>query len=128
MQTQLRLVVHSFDQADLALGQRIPLLMATPPSEVDESPLPPDLDRPRTKAERIEWFLASIYCTCGVAGDVCTGHFYTLASCNVNGCGMPNAMRKTVGALIDKGMTDKQIFESLVKQKGPELLRPHLLP
>src|SRR5207249_2857058 len=92
--TQVRLVVKSFDLAELSPGQRLHLLRQAPPVEVDGAKLPPDIDRPRaTKQERIEWFLASIYCTCGVAGDRCTGHFYTLASCNPNGCGMPNHMR-----------------------------------
>jgi hypothetical protein len=126
--TQLRLVVNSFDQTDLELGQRVRLRMPAPPPEVDAAQLPPDLDRPRSKAERVEWFLASIYCTCKVKGDVCTGHFYTLASCNPNGCGMPNHVRKLLAAKIDAGLTDRQIFEQLLKEQGPELLRPHLLP
>jgi hypothetical protein len=126
--TQLRLVVNSFDQTDLELGQRVRLHMAAPAPEVEAAQLPPDLDRPRAKVERVEWFLASIYCTCKVKGDVCTGHFYTLASCNPNGCGMPNHMRKLIGAKIDQGLTDRQIFEQLLKEQGPELLRPHLLP
>jgi hypothetical protein len=63
-----------------------------------------------------------------VSGNVCTGHFYTLASCNPNGCGMPRAMRRDVGEMIDKGMSDRQIFEALLKEHGPDLLRPHLLP
>src|SRR5262249_54387055 len=67
--TQLRLVVHSFDLADLNVGQRLHLLRKPPAAEVDTATLPPDLDRPRSKQERIEWFLASIYCTCKVAGD-----------------------------------------------------------
>jgi hypothetical protein len=90
--------------------------------------LPPDLDQSRTKPERIEWFLASTYCSCKVKGDGCTGHFYTLASCNPNGCGMPNHVRQVVAEMIDKGMTDRQIFEQLLKDQGPDLLRPHLLP
>jgi hypothetical protein len=126
--TQLRLVVNSFDQGDLTLGQRLWLRRTPPPAEVDTAALPPDLDRPRGKEERVEWFLASIYCTCKVKNDTCTGHFYTLASCNPNGCGMPNQMRKTVAALIDQGRTDEQIFDELLKQQGPDLLRPHLLP
>ncbi len=125
--TQVRLVARSSHLTDLVPGQRLGLRMRAPPPEVESSPLPPDLGRPRTKAERIEWFLASIYCTCGVTGDVCTGHFYTLASCNPNGCGMPRAMRRDLGALIDKGLTDKQIFEELLKEHGADLLRPHLL-
>ncbi|HZY88804.1 MAG TPA: hypothetical protein VFE78_28525 [Gemmataceae bacterium] len=126
--TQLRLVVNSFDQTELELGQRVRLHVSVPPPELDAAQLPPNLDRPRAKAERVEWFLASIYCTCKVKGDVCTGHFYTLASCNPNGCGMPNHVRKVIAAKIDAGLTDRQIFEQLLKEQGPELLRPHLLP
>ena len=126
--THLRLVVNGTDQADLTLGQRILLHMQPPPPAVEQTDKPPDLGRPRSKAERIEWFLASIYCTCGVSGDTCTGHFYTLASCNPNGCGMPNAMRDNLRKKIDKKLTDKQIFEELLKEYGPDLLRPHLMP
>jgi len=126
--TELRLVTACSDQSDLALGQRVRLKMPTPDSAVESAVLPPDLDRPRTKEERIEWFLCSIYCTCSIGGDGCTGMFYTLASCNPNGCGMPNHMRKVFAEKIDKGLTDKQILEELLKQDGPRLLRPHLMP
>jgi hypothetical protein len=126
--TEVRLVVHSQDLADLAAGQRLHLLRTPPAEAVDADLLPPDVDLPRTRAERVDWFMASIYCTCGVSGDRCTGHFYTLASCNPNGCGMPNAMRKTLAAKIDQGLSDRQIFQELLKNSGPELVRPHLLP
>jgi hypothetical protein len=126
--TQLRLVVHSKDQADLTLGQRMTLRMEPLPDETDSAVLPVDLDRPRSKSERIDWFLASIYCPCGVKGDNCTGDFYTLASCNPNGCGMPNIMRKAIAEKIDKGLTDKQVFEELLKEQGPDLVRQHLRP
>jgi hypothetical protein len=126
--TQVRLVVYSFDLADLAAGQRLHLLRPTPPAEVEEAVLPPDLDRPRGRQERIDWFLASIYCDCKIQGDLCTGHFYTLASCNPNGCGMPNHMRRVLGRKIDAGLSDRQIFEELLKEHGPDLLRQHLLP
>jgi hypothetical protein len=126
--TQVRLVMKGIDQADLTLGQRVGLKMTPPSPEAEQSPLPPDLGQLKGKKERVEWFLASIYCTCGVGGNGCTGHFYTLASCNPNGCGMPNFMRKLIGEKIDTGMTDKQIFEDLLKKYGPELVRPHLLP
>ncbi|MCI0377990.1 MAG: hypothetical protein L0215_10310 [Gemmataceae bacterium] len=127
--TQVRLVVHSFDLADLMPGQRVNLHCAAPKDEIDAAVLPPDIDRPRKdKQERIEWFLANIYCTCGVRGDRCTGHFYTLASCNPNACGQPKHMRGILGKKIDEGKTDRQIFEELVKDHGPELLKPHLLP
>ncbi len=126
--TQLRLVAAGADLAEMNPGQRLLLRMETPPAEVDSSPLPPDLDRPRTREERIEWFLSSIYCPCQVKGDVCTGHFYMLASCNPNGCASPNALRKELAGLIDKSLGDRQIFEALLKEHGPDLLRPHLLP
>ncbi len=126
--TQLRLVAAGTDQGDLTPGQRLGLKVTTPPAEVDDARLPPDLDLPRTREERIEWLLASVYCTCQVKNDTCTGHFYTLASCNPNGCGMPNQMRKALAAKIDRNLTDRQIFEELLKEHGPDLLRPHLLP
>jgi len=126
--TQLRLVVAGADLADMNLGQRLMLRMEPPSAEVDTAQLPPDVDKPRTREERIEWFLSCIYCTCQVKGDVCTGHFYTLASCNPNGCASPNALRKELAGLIDKGLHDQQIFEALLKEHGPDLLRPHLLP
>src|SRR5262249_35272570 len=119
--TQLRLVIKGLEIGDLKVGERLLLKMTRPSNDVLDSPLPPDLDRPRTKDERLEWFLSSIYCTCKVKGDRCTGMFYTLASCNPNGCGMPNAMKKTIANKIDKGMTDRQIFEELMKTYGPEL-------
>ena len=88
----------------------------------------PGIDQPKTREERIDWFLANIYCTCGVGGDGCTGHFYTLASCNPNGCGAPNATRQYIGSKIDEGLSNHAIFEALLKQRGPQMLRPHLLP
>ncbi len=126
--TLVRLVAKSKDLADLRLGQRLRLKMAAPSPEVEASPFPPDMGRPRTREERVEWFLASVYCTCGVRGDTCTGHFYTLASCNPNGCGQPNAVRRQVGKLIDQGLSDRQVFEKLLAEQGPGLLQPHLLP
>ncbi len=126
--TQVRLVARARDLADLKAGQRLALKMPPPPPEVENSKFPPDLGRPRSRAERIDWFLASIYCTCGVRGDVCTGHFYTLASCNPNGCGKPKQMRQRLAELIDQGLTDRQIIEKLLAEEGPGLLQPHLLP
>ena len=121
-------MVAAADLGDLTPGQRLALHMTPPPIEVDEASLPPDLDRPRAKTERIEWFLASIYCPCGVNGDTCTGDFYTLSSCNPNACGMPQHMRQVIAGKIDKGLTDRQIFEELLKEQGPDLLRQHLRP
>jgi hypothetical protein len=124
----VRLVVAAADMGDLTVGQRLALHMSPPVMDVDLAQLPPDIDRPRSKTERIEWFLASMYCPCGVSGDTCTGDFYTLASCNPNACGMPHFMRQTIAAKIDKGLTDRQIFEELLKEQGPDLLRQHLRP
>jgi hypothetical protein len=126
--TLLRLVVGASDQADLPTGCRTGAFIAAPAPEIENRDLPPDVDTARSREERIEWFLASTYCTCGIRGDICTGHFYTLASCNVNGCGAPNAMRKSVAEQIDAGKSDREIFEALLKEHGPILVRPHLLP
>jgi hypothetical protein len=126
--TQLRLVVKSFDLAELTTGQRVQLKMPAPSADVENDPAPPGIDLPKTKEERINWFLANIYCTCTIGGDGCTGHFYTLASCNPNGCGAPNATRQYLGRKIDEGWTNRQIFQMLLEQRGPQMLRPHLLP
>jgi hypothetical protein len=126
--TVVRLVVGELESSELKIGQRLGLKIS-PPSEVAEnSPYPPAIDRPRSKAERVEWFLASIYCSCGVGHDICTGHFYTLASCNPNGCGMPSRTRGEVAKMIDQGLTDRQIYDQLAKQHGPALAKPHLAP
>jgi hypothetical protein len=125
--TVVRLVVGELESSELKGGQRLGLKM-TPPAGLDENPYPPDIDRPRSGAERVEWFLASVYCTCGVDKDICTGHFYTLASCNPNGCGHPNHTRQRISEMIARGLTDRQIFDALLKTDGPLLLRPHLRP
>ncbi|MBY0458792.1 MAG: hypothetical protein K2V38_15755, partial [Gemmataceae bacterium] len=125
--TQLRLVVGDAAAAELKTGQRVRVKM-TPPGAVETAEYPPDLGRTRSKDERVEWFLASTYCVCGVTKDTCTGHFYTLASCNPFGCGAPNATRKLLGKWIDEGKTDKDIWDALAKERGPLLTRPHLLP
>jgi len=126
--TQLRLVVGELQASELKVGQRIHLKMTTPAKEVDDSPYPPDLGRDRSKEERVEWFLASIYCSCRIGKDTCTGMFYTLASCNPNGCGMPNFTRDEIRDLIAKGKSDKEIWDALLKDRGPLMLKPHLLP
>lgn len=126
--TQLRLVVAGSDLADLHIGQRLFLKVPQPAADVDASPLPADLDRPRGREDRIEWFLASLYCPCGVGGDTCTGDFYTLASCNPNGCGMPNLIRHKVASMIDQRLGDREILQALLKDYGPRLLSPHLRP
>jgi hypothetical protein len=125
--TQVRVVIHSLDLADLQTGRRVHLKVKAPAADVEAAQIPPDIDRPKEKQERIEWFLANIYCTCGVGEDRCTGHFYTLASCNPNGCGHPNMTRAQLSALIDQGLSNREIFEELLRDRGPAMLRPHLL-
>jgi len=125
--TQIRLVIKGLEIADLKIGQRRLLKVTAPSVEVQASPLPPDVELARTREERLDWFLASIYCTCKVKGDRCTGMFYTLSSCNPNGCGMPNGMRKHLAGKMDAGQTDREIFEEMLKTYGPDLTRPHLL-
>ncbi len=126
--TQLRLVAKSQELADLRAGQRLHVMMKPPSADVENGKYPPDVDVPRSQDERIEWFLASIYCTCGVRGNTCTGHFYTLASCNPNGCGQPNAVRKQIAGMIASGLNNRQIFDKLLAAHGPGLIQPHLLP
>jgi hypothetical protein len=126
--TLVRLVVVGTEQAALGIGRRCRVIVPPPPAEVESSPYPPDVDRPRAKPERVAWLLATVYCTCGVAQDTCTGHFYTLASCNVNSCGAPAATRTKVEAAIDTGKTDRQILDEVRKERGPLVMRPHLLP
>jgi hypothetical protein len=125
--TRVTLVVNGLDIAPFESGKRTYLVVPPPTQEVQDSDYPPDIGLKRTKEERIEWFLASIYCTCKVGNDICTGDFYTLASCNPNGCGMPNATRRRIGEMIDKGMDDKQIFDDLRAERGALLTKPHLV-
>jgi hypothetical protein len=126
--TQVRLVVGELESAELKVGQRLGLKMTPPAGSVDASPYPPDIGKAKGKSERVEWFLASMYCVCPVGKDTCTGHFYTLASCNPNGCAAPNEAREAIGKLIDQGRTDQQIWDELRKARGPLMVKPHLKP
>jgi len=126
--TLLRLVVGELAAADLKSGDRVQVRMAPPRDDIVAGRYPPAIDRPRMGEERVEWFLANIYCVCKVRGDICTGHFYTLASCNPNGCGAPNETRKYIREMIDKGLKDREIWDVLTKERGVLLHRPHLLP
>ncbi|MGL4554360.1 MAG: DUF3179 domain-containing (seleno)protein, partial [Gemmataceae bacterium] len=123
--TSVRLVVGELEASDLKPGRRIGLKMPTP---ADEGTYPPGLGRGRTRDERVEWLLASVYCSCPVSKDTCTGHFYTLASCNPNGCAMPGRVKEAIENLIDAGKSDRQVFDELLARHGPLIRRPHLLP
>jgi len=126
--TLVRIVTASgVDQFDLSLGQRIRVTVPEPPADIQSSELPMDIGRLTLKKDRIEWFLASTYCSCKIAGDRCTGMFYSLASCNENACGMPHQIRSKVGELIDADLTDEQIWEKLIESRGPNVGNQHLL-
>ena len=125
--TRVTLVSIGRDLADVAIGSRLRLSVDAPPAELLQSPIPLDAGRPRDPAARAEWMLASTYCGCSIHGDVCTGMFYTLAACNTMTCNMPNQVRKLVRPLIEKGMSDKEIFEAMEKEFGASIWRPHLL-
>ena len=42
--------------------------------------------------------------------------------------GMPNFSRDEIRDLIGKGKSDKEIWDALLKDRGPLMLKPHLLP
>lgn len=124
--TLVRLVVGELESSDLRIGQRLNLRM--PPPSDEGSPYPLDIGRSRTAAERVEWFLASTYCVCPVGKDTCTGHVYTLASCNPNGCAAPTSTRKKLREMIDAGKSDREIWDEMLKARGPLMTKPHLKP
>lgn len=125
--TRVILVSNGRDLADVAPGRRVRLGVSEPAAELLASRFPPDSERPREAGARAEWMLASVYCGCTISGDVCTGMFYTLAACNTMTCGMPNQVRAFVRPLIEKGLTDREIFGRMEIEFGPSLWKPHLL-
>jgi hypothetical protein len=127
--TQVLLAVGRPNASLLSVGQRVHLRLAAMPSD-NEGPLPPGLGKSGNPAERLEWILSGIYCTCGMH-DGCAGHCYTLAACNHAGdppCGLAKRTRAEIALQIDEGRTDQQIFEALLQERGGRLVRPHLSP
>jgi hypothetical protein len=128
--TQLLLAVKAEDLSSVKVGQRASVWGATLPGKADD-PSPAGLGVPsRGKRERVEWLAASVYCPCKMH-DQCAGHFFTLAACNAgpdHPCGTAKRLRGQMAELIDEGRTDQQILEALLKEHGPKLLRPHMLP
>lgn len=86
---------------------------------------PPDLGRFTDRQERIDYFMSTIYCPCGMMGTSCAGHWNTLAACKLHGCGMPNLITKLIGNRIDEGQDDKAILAELVQRDGANILRLH---
>jgi hypothetical protein len=120
--TQVLLSIDDSGHSAPTVGQRLHLRMPAPSD--DKSPS--GLGKIRDKAERVEWLIASFYCPC-LMHDDCAGHFLTVTACNA-GCGMATGLRKNVVGMIDKGLTDVQIIDDLLKTHGPKLLRPHMQP
>jgi hypothetical protein len=125
--TRVSLAAAGREFADVKVGQRLRISVPEPSSEVVASHLPPDAGRPREASARADWVLASTYCSCSIAGDGCTGMYYTLAACNGMTCGMPNRVRKFLAPLIEKGQADKELLEAMEKEFGPAIWKPHLL-
>jgi len=118
-----RVVLRLGGGVTLAADRLLRLRMDRP----EPGPLPAGLGISTEPEERVEWFLSSIYCTCSIAGDRCTGHLYTLAMCDHAGCGKPNAMKSVLRGLIRQGFSDAEILRKLEADEGPGLLSPHLL-
>jgi hypothetical protein len=125
--TRVTMAAIGRDLSDVTVGRRLHLTIDAPSAEALRSPIPLDAGRPRDPAARAEWMLASTYCGCSIHGDVCTGMFYTLAACNTMTCNMPNQVRKFVRPLMEKGMSDAEIFERMEKEFGASIWKPHLL-
>src|SRR5262249_12295295 len=120
--TQVLLEVQGSDSPALMVGQRVLLRLAAPVAAANTQ-LPTGLDKSGSKPERLEWLAASVYCHC-MMHDGCAGHFFTFAACNAgpnNPCGMAKRIREEVAEMIDKGHTDRQIVEELLKARGPHL-------
>jgi hypothetical protein len=126
--TQILLALEGTDSPALAVGQRVPLRLAAAPA--DDEKMPVGLGKSEIKAERVEWLVSGVYCTCGMH-DGCAGHTYTLAACSAAGaspCGLAKRTRADIADLIDKGQSDLEIFEKLLKGRGPKVLRSHMSP
>ena len=128
--TQVLLSVAGSDESAFTVGKRVHIRLVVPPAETDNDELPAGLDQARSKSERVEWLMSSAYCPC-MMHDSCAGHFFTLAACDSGGktpCGMAKQTREEIAEMIDQGHTDRQIFDELLKDRGPKLLRPHMSP
>jgi hypothetical protein len=127
--TQIALVTDDGQVPSLATGERLRLSLASAPASGDEA-LPAGLGKSTSRDERIEWLMSAMYCTCGMH-DGCAGHFFSLAACNAGDekpCGLAKHTREELAELLDKGLTDDEIIQKLLAQRGPNLLRPHMLP
>jgi len=120
---RLQLEAGSSAMLQFKPGEEVRVLMKIP--EAFDPEVPPDLGRFSERQDRIDYFLSTIYCSCGMMGTSCAGHWNTLAACKLHGCGMPNLMTKLIGELIDNGKGDSEILAALIQREGRIVLRPH---
>jgi hypothetical protein len=128
--TQVLLGTNESDLSALEGGRRVMLKLSHPPAATDDDMFPAGLGKSRSKAERLDWLVSSMYCTCGMH-DGCAGQPFTLAACDSVGktpCGLAKRTREEVAELIEGGVSDRQIVGELLRQRGPNLLRPHMSP
>jgi hypothetical protein len=126
--TQILLAIDRSMPA-ITVGQRVKLRLAAPPI-AQENRLPTGLNESVSQTERVEWLMSSVYCDCTM-NDVCAGHVFTLAACDAgpgHTCGLAKSTRQELAKMIDQGQSDGEIFEKLLKERGPKSLRPHMLP
>ena len=107
-------------------GERVHLVFPLPGGLDAETP--PDLGRFTVRQERLDYFLSTIYCSCGMLGTSCAGHWNTLAACQLHGCGMPSVMTQLIGDWVDAGRSDQEILTALVQRDGKKILRQHHQP
>ncbi len=127
--TQLLLELEQPLPVGSTIDRRIFVKLQAAPANVNFNE-PPGLDQPRSAAQRVDWLMSGIYCTCGMH-DMCSGHFYTLAACDsfgTNPCGLAKRTRADITERVQQGQTDRRILEELLHDRGPNLLRPHMSP
>ena len=100
------------------------ILFPTLPEKMDFDATP-DLGRFAGRQDRIDYFMSTLYCPCGMLGSSCAGHWNTLAACKLHGCGMPNLLTKVIGEKIDAGKSDQVILDDLVRLNGTNVIRIH---
>ncbi len=120
---RIRLDFAGHATPDVRLGDEVAIFGKLPDKVDFESP--PDLGRFTGRQERIDYFLSTIYCSCGMLGSSCAGHWNTLAACQLHGCGMPNLITKLIGERIDAGKPDEAILAELIERNGRNILRLH---
>jgi len=123
--TRIRMAADAETMKHFEPGQQVSIHIELPKSLDLEKPC--DLGRFTERQRRIDFFLSSIYCTCGMMGTSCAGHWNTLAACKLHGCGMPDLITRLVGEWIDNGKNDQQVLAALLDREGPLLLKQHQL-